>query len=77
VHRVKISLELPGDLYCELRRRAAEEGKPLGEVILEAILSYLASPHTRSNAYLDILLTPVEGAGPEDYCVEYGGEDVD
>ncbi|UNQ73566.1 hypothetical protein [Infirmifilum sp. NZ] len=76
VGRVKTTLELPKDVYIELKRRALEEGKTLREVILEAILSYLASPRTRGSAYIDILLRPVEGAGPEDYS-EYEGEDID
>ncbi len=62
------------DLYVELKKRAAEEGRSAREVVIDAILQYLSSPRG-GGRLLELLLTPVEGAGPEDLG-EYGYEDV-
>ena len=72
---VKTSIVLPRDLYTELKRRAVEEGKTVKEVVIDAILNYLASKGGESKVR-DLILKPSEGAGPED-LKEYGGEDVD
>jgi len=72
---VKTSIVLPRDLYTELKRRAVEEGKTVKEVVIDAILNYLASRSEKSEVK-DLILKPSEGAGPED-LKEYGGEDVD
>ena len=72
---VKTSIVLPRDLYTELKRRAVEEGKIVKEVVINAILNYLASKGEKSRVK-DLILKPSEGAGPEDLR-EYGGEDVD
>ena len=72
---VKTSIVLPRDLYTELKRRAVEERKTVKEVVIDAILNYLASKGGESKVR-DLILKPSEGAGPED-LKEYGGEDVD
>jgi len=76
VSYVKTTFELPREVYVELKRRAAEEGRTLKEVVLEALLNYLSEPRGRQSRLLDILLKPVEGAYPEDFS-EYGGGDID
>ncbi len=72
---VKTSIVLPKDLYTELKKRGAEEGKTVREIVIEALLNYLASKKEESRVK-ELILTPSEGAGPED-LVEYGGEDID
>ena len=71
---VKTSIVLPSDLYTELKRRAVGEGKTLKEVIIEAILNYLACKGSKSKVK-ELILRASEGAGPED-IEEYGGEDI-
>ena len=73
MERVKTSFVLPGDLYAELKKRA-EEGRSVRDVVIDAILSYLAGE--RRSRVKDLILEPFEGAGPEDFS-EYGGEDID
>ncbi|MEM2371059.1 MAG: hypothetical protein QW291_00820 [Thermofilaceae archaeon] len=77
--RVKTSFELPKALYVELKKRAAEEGRPVRDVLIEAIENYLSITLERSgearSRLTKLILIPVEGAGPED-LVEYSYEDV-
>ncbi|ADC65952.1 conserved hypothetical protein [Ferroglobus placidus DSM 10642] len=72
---VKTSFILPRDLYSELKKRAAEEGRTVKEIVIEAILSYLSSSGKKSRIK-ELILKPSEGAGPEDMR-EFRGEDVD
>jgi hypothetical protein len=44
VVRVKTSLELPEDLWRQAKFRAAEERKPLAEVIADALREHLKRP---------------------------------
>lgn len=71
---VKTSFVLPSDLYAELKKRVAEEGRSVKEVVIDAILSYLTVE--KRSRVKDLVLEPFEGAGPEDFR-EYGGEDID
>lgn len=52
-----------------------EEGKTVKEAIIDAVLNYL-STGKRESKIKELILRPVEGAGPED-LKEYGGEDID
>lgn len=76
---MKTSFELPRALYAELKKRAAEEGRPVRDLLIEAIENYLGTTLERSgetrSRLTRLILIPVEGAGPED-LVEYGYEDV-
>ncbi|MEM0087857.1 MAG: hypothetical protein QXK85_02685 [Thermofilum sp.] len=72
---VKTSFVLPRDLYTELKKRAAEEGRSVREVLVDAILLYRSGGARGRERLLQLLLKPFEGAGPEDYA-EYGYEDL-
>ncbi len=73
---MKTTLLLPKPIYLELRRRATEEGRSMKDIIIEAILDYLTkSGEARRDELISLLLSPVEGAGPEDFT-EYGYEDL-
>jgi len=71
---VKTTFVLPRELYVELKKRAAEEGRTVRELVIDALLQYLSSSGRRGRL-LEVLLAPVEGAGPEDLR-EYEYEDV-
>lgn len=62
----------------ELKRRALEEGRPVRELLVEAILEYLAKPRRvdARRRLVELIVAPYPGAGPEDYR-EYGFEDVE
>ncbi len=72
---MKTSFVLPKDIYDQLKRRALEEGRPVRELVIDAILLYLSSARKRRKDLLDVLLRPMEGAGPEDFK-EYDYGDV-
>jgi hypothetical protein len=71
---VKTTFVLPKELYTELKRRAVEEGRTVRELVIDALLQYLSSTKGQGRL-LEVLLAPVEGAGPEDFR-EYEYEDV-
>ncbi len=75
---VKTSFVIPEDLYRELKRRALDEGRTMREILIDALLNYLSSKNSDSVArkeLVDLILKPVEGAGPDDLR-EYGYEDL-
>ncbi len=72
---IKTSLVLPGDLYSKLKKKAAEEGRTVREIVIEAILNYLTTSGKKSKVK-ELILKPSEGAGPED-LKEFKGEDID
>ena len=75
--KVMTSFVLPRNVYLELKRRALEEGRPVRELVVEAILEYLSKPR-RADArrrLVELISSPSPGAGPEDYR-EYKYEDV-
>jgi len=74
---VKTSFVLPKSIYLELKRRALEEGRPVRELLIEAIVEYLAKPRggDARRRLIELITTPYSGAGPEDYR-EYEYEDV-
>ncbi len=43
----KIGTELEEEVFDELKRRAADDGQPIGEVIQTAVLDYLHRPKSR------------------------------
>jgi len=74
---IKTSFVLPKSIYLELKRRALEEGRTVRELLIEAIVEYLAKPR-RGDArrrLVKLITTPYPGSGPEDYR-EYEYEDV-
>lgn len=76
--QVKTSFMLPKALYVELKKRAAEEGRTVREILIEAIVNYLNKTATNERSrskLMELLLSPSEGAGPEDFK-EYEYEDV-
>ncbi len=75
MNEIKTSIILPKDVYVELKKRAVEGGKTVKEAIIDAVLNYL-STGKRESKVKELILKPVEGAGPED-LKEYGGEDID
>ncbi|MEM3570280.1 MAG: hypothetical protein QXI20_12230, partial [Candidatus Jordarchaeales archaeon] len=68
------TIVLPDDLYRELKRRAVEEGRPMRDLIVDALLNYLS--RRRGLSVKDLILKPVDGMEPEDLR-EYEGEDID
>jgi len=72
---IKTSFVIPEDLYRELKRRALEEGRTMKEILVDALVNYLSSDSSKREEIVDLILKPVEGAGPEDLR-EYGYEDV-
>ncbi len=75
---IKTSFVIPEDLYRELKRRALEEGRSMKDILIDALLNYLSSStstHTKKRELVDLILKPVEGAGPND-LKEYGYEDL-
>ncbi|WP_288005195.1 hypothetical protein [Thermofilum sp.] len=73
---VKTSFVLPADLYLELKKRAAEENRPVREIVIEALLEYFSKPRKRDrNRLIQLLTTPIEGASAEDYK-EYEYDDI-
>ncbi len=75
---VKTSFVIPEDLYKELKRRALEEGRSMKDVLIDALLNYLSSGTSgdrKRKELVDLILRPVEGAGPDD-LMEYGYEDL-
>ncbi len=74
---IKTSFVLPRSLYLELKRRAIEEGRTVRELLIEAIVDYLAKPRRKGTRrrLIELVTTPYPGAGPEDYK-EYGYEDI-
>jgi len=68
---------LPKGIYLELKRRALEEGRTVRELLIEAIIEYLAKPRREDvrRRLVKLITTPYLGAGPEDYR-EYEYEDV-
>lgn len=75
--QVKTSFILPKKLYLELKRRAVEEDRTVREVLIDAIASYLSLSGEKEarSKLMELILSPVQGAGPEDLR-EYGYEDV-
>ena len=45
---IKTSFVLPKNIYLELKRRALEEGRTVRELLIEAIVEYLAKPKRES-----------------------------
>ncbi|RLE61673.1 MAG: hypothetical protein DRN53_05275 [Thermoprotei archaeon] len=74
---IKTSFVLPKNIYLELKRRALEEGRTVRELLIEAIVEYLAKPKRESarRRLIELVTTPSPGAGPEDYR-EYEYEDI-
>lgn len=74
---IKTSFLLPKTIYLELKKRAIEEGRPVKELLIEAIIEYLSKPKRkgRRERLIELITTPHPGGSPEDY-VEYGYEDV-
>jgi len=72
---IKTSFVIPEDLYRELKRRALEEGRTMKEILVDALLNYLSSDSSKREEIVDLILKPIEGAGPEDLR-EYGYDDV-
>jgi len=64
---VKTSFVLPRELYKLLKRRAAEERRSMRDIVMEALLQYFSSSGKGEGGVLEFVLSPVEGAGPEDY----------
>lgn len=76
---IKTSLVIPEDIYRELKKRAAEENKSIKSIVIEALIEYLSksqSSRETRRKLIEIITSPVEGAGPEDYK-EYDYEDLD
>ncbi len=72
----KTSVELPRDLYSEIKKRAIEEGKTVREIIIEALSFYLSSrAEDKSKKLIELILSSEEIAGPEDYQ-EYDYSDI-
>ena len=72
---VKTSFVLPKDIYDQLKRRALEERRPVRDLLIDAILLYLSSARKKRKELIEVLLRPVDGAGPEDFK-EYDYSDV-
>jgi len=74
---LKISFVLPENIYLELKRRALKEGRTVRELLIEAIVEYLAKSKRESTRrrLIKLVTTPSPGAGPEDYR-EYEYEDL-
>ncbi len=75
---VKTSFVIPEDLYRELKKRALEEGRSMKDVLIDALLNYLSSDTSggrKRKELVDLILRPVEGAGPDDLR-EYEYEDL-
>lgn len=74
---IKTSFVLPKRLYLELKKRALEEGRSTRELLIDAIIEYLAKPKRKEarKKLIDLITSPYDGAGPEDY-VEYNYEDL-
>ena len=74
---IKTSFLLPKTIYLELKKRAIEEGRPVKELLIEAIIEYLSKPKRkgRRERLIELITTSHPGGSPEDY-VEYGYEDV-
>jgi hypothetical protein len=73
---VKTSFVLPAALYLELKKRAAEENRPVREIVIEALLEYFSKPRKSDrNRLIQLLTTPIEGASAEDYK-EYEYDDI-
>ncbi len=74
---VKTSFVLPRDLYLELKKRAAEEGRPVKELVVEALVEYLYGRRgdRARERLIRIITSPVEVGGPED-LEEYEYHDV-
>jgi len=73
--RVKTSFVLPKSLYIELKKRAIEEGRTVREVLIDAILNYLSSKGSSRERLVNLILSPVPGAGPND-LKEYDYRDI-
>lgn len=73
--KIKTSFVLPRSLYVELKKRAAEEGRAVREVLIDAILNYLSSDTAARQRIVELILSPTSGAGPED-TEEYNYEDI-
>ncbi|RLE80393.1 MAG: hypothetical protein DRJ52_06495 [Thermoprotei archaeon] len=76
---IKTSLVIPEDIYRELKKRAAEENRSIKSIVIEALIEYLSksqSSRETRRKLIEIITSPVEGAGPEDYK-EYDYEDLD
>jgi hypothetical protein len=68
VDSVKTSFVFPADLYLELKKRAAEENRPVREIVIEALLEYFSKPRKSDrNRLIQLLTTPFEGASAGDY----------
>jgi len=74
---IKTSFVLPKSIYLELKRRALEEGRTVRELLIEAIVEYLAKSRGENTRrrLIELVTTPYPGAGPEDYR-EYEYEDI-
>jgi len=74
---LKISFVLPENIYLELKRRALKEGRTVRELLIEAIVEYLAKSKRESTRrrLIKLVTIPSPGAGPEDYR-EYEYEDL-
>ena len=68
---------MPKTIYLELKKRAIEEGRPVKELLIEAIIEYLSKPKRkgRRERLIELITTSHPGGSPEDY-VEYGYKDV-
>ena len=66
---IKTSLVIPEDIYRELKKRAAEENRSIKSIVIEALIEYLSksqSSRETRRKLIEIITSPVEGAGPED-----------
>ena len=76
---VKTSFVIPEDIYRELKKRAAEENRSIKSIVIEALIEYLFKSQSNKETrrkLVEIITSPVEGAGPEDYK-EYDYENLD
>jgi len=76
---IKISFVIPEDIYRELKRRVAEENRSIKSIVVEALIEYLSKRRDNKEArrkLIELITSPVEGAGPEDYR-EYNYENLD
>ena len=76
--KIKTSFVIPRHVYIELKKKAVEEGRPIRDLVVEAIVEYLAKPRNNKarKRLVRLIEKPVEGAGREDY-VEYEYQDLD
>jgi predicted DNA-binding protein len=79
---IKTTFMLPEEIHKRLKKRAIDEGRPVKEIVLEAIELYLANRALSKPTQKDgreivkLMKEHVEGAGPEDF-LEYDFYDIE